>query len=47
MDERMDMSVVDSELHGSLGFSKERLDRIERFLEERYIQPGKLPGALV
>jgi CubicO group peptidase (beta-lactamase class C family) len=27
-----------------LGFSKERLRRIDRFLEERYVGPGRLPG---
>ena len=43
----MDTSTIDSELHGNLGFSDERLDRIERFLDERYIQSGKLPGALL
>ena len=30
-----------------LGFSVDRLARIEAFLEEKYIAPGKLPGALV
>lgn len=30
-----------------LGFSPERLDRIGRFLDERYVAPGKLPGALI
>jgi CubicO group peptidase (beta-lactamase class C family) len=32
---------------GNLGFSRERLERIERFLDERYISTGKLPGALL
>ena len=30
-----------------LGFDPARLDRIAAFLDERYIAPGKLPGALV
>ena len=30
-----------------LGFDSARLARIERLLDERYIQPGKLPGALL
>ncbi|RAK57503.1 serine hydrolase domain-containing protein [Phenylobacterium deserti] len=29
----------------SLGFSPERLQRIERFLQERYLEPGRLPCA--
>jgi CubicO group peptidase (beta-lactamase class C family) len=29
----------------SLGFSPERLARIDRFLEERYVRPGRLPCA--
>ncbi|MCO4883487.1 serine hydrolase domain-containing protein, partial [Paraburkholderia caribensis] len=29
------------------GMSRERLDRIGRFIEENYIATGKLPGALV
>ncbi|KXS52692.1 MAG: beta-lactamase, partial [Marinobacter sp. T13-3] len=28
------------------GLSKSRLERITRHLDEKYIQPGKLPGAL-
>lgn len=28
------------------GFSADRLARLDRFLEERYIAPGKIPGAL-
>jgi len=32
---------------GNLGFSRERLERIERFLDHRYISTGKLPGALL
>jgi CubicO group peptidase (beta-lactamase class C family) len=31
----------------ALGFSAERLARIDRFLAERYIEPGLLPGALL
>lgn len=31
----------------SAGFSPERLQRIDRFLTDRYLAPGKLPGALV
>jgi CubicO group peptidase (beta-lactamase class C family) len=31
----------------SLGFSAERLARIDRFLAERYVEPGLLPGALL
>ena len=31
----------------SLGFSAERLARIDRFLAERYIEPGLLPCALL
>ena len=31
----------------SLGFSAERLDRIDRFLAERYVEPGLLPCALL
>jgi CubicO group peptidase (beta-lactamase class C family) len=27
-----------------LGFSGERLERIDRFLDERYVRPGRLPG---
>lgn len=30
----------------ALGFSPARLARIDRFLEERYVEPGKLAGAL-
>lgn len=29
------------------GMSRERLDRIGRFIDETYVAPGKLPGALV
>ena len=29
----------------SLGFSAERLARIDRFLAERYVEPGRLPCA--
>src|SRR5688500_18363120 len=29
----------------TLGFSAERLARIDRFLEEKYVDPGKLPCA--
>jgi CubicO group peptidase (beta-lactamase class C family) len=32
---------------GSLGFSPARLQRIDRFLKERYVETGKLVGALV
>ncbi len=32
---------------GELGFSPDRLARIEAFLDKRYIAPGKLAGALV
>src|SRR3954467_3350615 len=28
----------------ALGFSPERLSRIDRFLEDRYVGPGRLPG---
>ena len=31
----------------ALGFSAERLARIDRFLAERYVEPGLLPGALL
>jgi len=31
----------------TLGMSRERLDRIGRFIDETYVAPGKLPGALV
>ena len=31
----------------SLGFDPERLARIDRFLAERYVDPGRLPGALL
>jgi CubicO group peptidase (beta-lactamase class C family) len=31
----------------SLGFDAERLARIDRFLAERYVEPGLLPGALL
>ena len=31
----------------ALGFSAERLLRIDRFLAERYVEPGLLPGALL
>ena len=31
----------------SLGFDPERLARIDRFLAERYVEPGLLPGALL
>ena len=30
---------------GRLGFSKDRLERIGEFLRERYVAPGRLPGA--
>src|SRR5262252_5010925 len=30
-----------------LGMSRERLDRIGRFIDDSYVAPGKLPGALV
>lgn len=30
-----------------LGMSRERLDRIGRFIDDAYVAPGKLPGALV
>jgi CubicO group peptidase (beta-lactamase class C family) len=30
----------------SLGFSTARLARIDRFLEEKYVKPGRLPGTL-
>ncbi len=30
-----------------LGFSRDRLARIERLLRERYIDTGKLPGAML
>ncbi len=30
----------------SLGFSRQRLARIDRFLAEKYVEPGKLPGTL-
>ena len=33
--------------HNSLGFSRTRLRRIDRFLTERYVETGKLVGALV
>jgi len=29
------------------GLSRLRLERIDRFLDERYVAPGKLPGALI
>ena len=28
-----------------LGFSKDRLQRIDRFLAEKYVEPGRLPYA--
>ena len=31
----------------ALGFDGERLARIDRFLAERYVEPGLLPGALL
>lgn len=31
----------------SLGFDPARLARIDRFLDDRYVQPGRLPGALL
>lgn len=30
----------------SVGMSSERLARLDRFLKEQYVEPGKLPGAL-
>jgi CubicO group peptidase (beta-lactamase class C family) len=32
---------------GKQGMSQERLARVERFIDEAYVAPGKLPGALV
>ena len=29
------------------GFSRERLARIDRFFDEKYVQTGNLPGAQV
>ena len=34
-------------MHDTQGMSRERLGRIETFLDEQYVAPGKLPGALV
>jgi len=34
-------------MHDTQGMSRERLGRIEKFLDEQYVAPGKLPGALV
>ncbi|MEN7531719.1 serine hydrolase domain-containing protein [Cupriavidus sp. DL-D2] len=34
-------------MHDTQGMSQERLGRIETFLDEQYVAPGKLPGALV
>ena len=31
----------------SVGFSRERLQRLDRHLAERWIEPGRIPGALV
>ncbi|MEY2884120.1 MAG: hypothetical protein RL490_1844 [Pseudomonadota bacterium] len=33
-------------MHADLGFSAERLARIDRFLDEKYVAPGRLPGTL-
>ena len=40
-------AMIEGGSNGDLGFAPERLARIERFLDERYIAPGKLPGALL
>ena len=29
----------------SLGFSPERLERIDRFLQDKYVGPGRMPHA--
>lgn len=41
----MDLTVTDKP--GELGLSAERLDRIGRFFDDRYVQTGKIPGALI
>ncbi len=46
MDSYREISASDGE-GGDLGFSRERLERIERLLDQRYIKTGKLPGALL
>ncbi|HEX5263231.1 MAG TPA: serine hydrolase, partial [Phenylobacterium sp.] len=31
----------------SLGFSKDRLERIERFIQAKYVGPGRIPCAQI
>ncbi|OYU14546.1 MAG: serine hydrolase [Alphaproteobacteria bacterium PA4] len=33
-------------MHADLGFSAARLARLDRFLDEKYVAPGRLPGTL-
>ncbi len=40
------MTMVSETSATAAGLSPERLQRIDKFLRERYIEPGKIPGAL-